>query len=234
MTTFLAQLKWQFFLLQKNNIISISFAVTLIYGVLLYFLRHVNYLDKFLVALILNDPSVIGYFFIGLALYIELKYQILAAVLVTPVSIHQLLMTKVLAISVIGVICSMGLGVSVRGLAFNVFPFIVGSFGICLLSALLGLIVLSYASEFLKFTLLSVPIFLIYINLPLLQYLGVVDMGVIKFLFPIQGSLDLIDYAVSDKAVNLPYAYLSILIWVPIFYRFAFMRFNKKWVHQTV
>jgi fluoroquinolone transport system permease protein len=234
MTTFLAQLKWQFFLLQKNNIISISFAVTIIYGVLLYFLRDVSYLDKFLVALILNDPSVIGYFFIGLAIYIELKYQVLSAVLVTPVSIHQLLITKVLAISVIGVICSVGLAVSVRSFAFNIFPFIAGSFGICLLSALLGLIVSTYASEILKFTLLSIPIFLAFTNIPLLQYLGVIDMSIIKYLFPVQGSLDLIDYAVSDTTVNLPYSYLSILVLVPIFYRFAFSRFIEKFVHQTV
>lgn len=232
MTTFFTQLKWQFVLLQKNKIISISFAVTAIYGLLLYFLKETGNLDKILVLLILNDPSVIGYFFIGLAIYTEIKYQILSAVLVTPVSVHQLLISKVLAITVIGVLCSLGLTVSVRGFDFNIFPFVIGSVGICLLSALLGLIVLTYASEFLKFTMLSIPLFLAFINIPLLQYLGAIDIGVLKYLLPVQGSVDLIDYAVSGTAISLVYAYMSIIVLVPIFYWLAFLWFSKTVVHH--
>jgi fluoroquinolone transport system permease protein len=228
MPTFFTQLKWQFVLLHKNNIISISFAVTIIYGLVLYFLRGVGSMDKVLVSLILNDPSVIGYFFIGHAFYIEIKYQILSAVLVTPLSIHQLLISKVLALTLIGVICSLVLAVSVRGLDFNIIPFVIGSLGICLLSALLGIIVMTYASELLKFTMLSVPIFLAFINIPLLQYLGAMDAGLLKYLFPVQGSVDLIDYGVSGTAISFVYAYLSIIVLVPIFYWLAFLRFNYK------
>ena len=230
MKAFFTLLKWQFVLLHKNNIIGISFAVTLIYGVLLYFLRNVGSLDEFLVALILNDPSVIGYFFIALAIYTELKHQILSAVLVTPVSIHQFIIAKVASLVVIGVICSLGLAVSVRGFDFDVWYFTMGSFGICVLSALLGLAMSTYASEFLKFALLSFPVFLTFVNLPLLQYIGVVDVGFVKYLFPIQGSVDMIDFSLSSTKINHWYAYGSMAFFIPIGYAFAYRRFNQKLV----
>ncbi len=230
MKTFFAQLKWQFILLQRNNIISISFGVTLIYGLILYLLRDVGSFHAFLVALVLNDPSVIGYFFIGLAIYTEIKHQILSAILVAPISIHHLIISKVLALSVIGVVCSIGLAVSVLGLEFDMLSYATGSFGICVLSALLGIAMLTYTSEFLKFTLVSIPVFLVFVNLPLLQYLGIVDLGIVKYILPIQGSVDLIDYSISETSINIWLSTLSLVLYIPIFYAFAYRRFTKKLV----
>ncbi|MCB0475789.1 MAG: hypothetical protein KDC69_08935 [Flavobacteriaceae bacterium] len=232
MSTFFQQLKWQFLLLHKNNIINISFAVTLIYGILLFFLRDINGLDKLLVSLVLNDPSVIGYFFISLAIYTEIKDQVLPAIFVSPVNIHHFLISKTIAISFIGLICSIGLALSVKGMGFDIIAYSVGSLGVCLLSALLGVFMLTFASEFLKFAILSIPLFLAFVNISLLQYLGAIEMGVIKYLFPIQGSLDLIDYAISGTRINFWYSYVSILVMVPLFYWMAYRQFTNKIVHQ--
>ena len=91
MKTFAQQLKWQFLLLGKNNIISISLAITAIYAAVLYIFRDSRGLDKVLVALVLNDPSVIGYFFIALAVYTEMKHGILPAIFVSPLTVHNLI-----------------------------------------------------------------------------------------------------------------------------------------------
>lgn len=230
MKTFFTQLRWQFLLLHKNNIINISLGVTVVYGLILYALRNVGSLNEFLVALVMNDPSVIGYFFIGLALYTEIKYQVLSAVLVSPISVHQLILSKVMALTIIGVVCSLGLAISVLGFDFDLVSFTLGSAGICTLSALLGIGILTFSSEFLKFTLLSVPIFLVFINVPLLQYLNVIEIGAFKYCFPVQGGLDLIDSAISGSAIHQGLSYLSMAVFIPIFYAFAYWRFNKKLV----
>nr|WP_319273557.1 hypothetical protein [uncultured Draconibacterium sp.] len=232
MNSFGSQLKWQFVLLQKNSIIAVSFAVTLMYGLVLYFLRDINGLDKLVVALVLNDPSVIGYFFIALAIYIELKHQILQAIFVTPFNLHHLLISKVISISLIGVVCSLGLAFSVKGFDFNIALFAVGSLAISILSALLGLYMLTFSDEILKFTMTSIPVFLVFVNLPLIQYLGVLKLGIVKYILPIQGSLDLIDYAISGTTVNFIYAIISILVFIPLFYWLAFRRFLSNIVHQ--
>lgn len=232
MKAFLTQLKWQFFLLRKNNIISISLGVTFIYGLFLFFLKNANDLDALLVSSVLLDPTVIGYFFVGLSIYSEINNQILPAIFTTPLNVHVFLLSKTISISVIGLACSLGMAISVKGLYFDVFYFIMGSMGLCLISTLLGLIMLTFANEFLKFTMISIPVFLIFFTIPILQYLGIVDMGFMKYLFPIQGSLDLIDTGVSGTGINYFLAYTSIIITIPLFYWFAFQRFSKKVVHQ--
>ncbi|WP_320113366.1 hypothetical protein [Draconibacterium orientale] len=232
MNSFGSQLKWQFVLLQKNSIITISFAVTLVYGLTLYFLRDIGSLDKLLVALVLNDPSVIGYFFIALAIYIEMKHRILQAIFVTPFNLHHLFLSKVISVSLIGMACSLGLAFSVKGFDFNIAWYAIGSLSICVLSSLLGLYMLTFSNEFLKFAMSSIPVFLAFVNLPLLQYLNVVEMGLVKYIFPIQGSLDLIDYSVSGTAINFAFAIASIVVFIPFFYWLAFRRFSRKIVHQ--
>jgi fluoroquinolone transport system permease protein len=232
MKTFITQLKWQFLLLQKNKIIGISLAVTFIYGLLLYFLKEIGGLDILLVSMVLNDPSVIGFFFVALAIYTEMKHQILPAIFTTPLNIHTYLLSKTISISIIGVICSLGLAMSVKGFDFDILSFAIGAMGICVLSTFLGIFMLTFANEFLKFAMTSIPIFLIFINIPLLQYLGVVDLGFIKYLFPIQGSLDLIDNAISGTEINYFLAYISIIVTIPLFYWLAYKRFSKKIVNQ--
>ena len=228
----LHQLKWQLIILHKNSIISISLVVTIIYGIFLFFLNDLEAIDKILITLVLNDPSVIGYFFIALAVYMEIKYEILPAIFISPISLHYYIISKILALSIIGLGCSLGLVFFVKGLAFGILNYSIGAFGICLLSSLLGLMVLNYADDFLKFSLISVPLFILFINVPLLQYLGVIEIGFIKYLFPIQGCVDLIENAISGVPIHLPFAYLSVLFWIPIFYMSAFKLFNKRTVQR--
>ncbi len=232
MNTFLKQLKWQFILLQKNNIVSISFVVTIIFGLILFFLRDVKYIDELLVSLVLNDPSVIGYFFIALFIYTEIKHGVLNALFVTPVNTHHYLISKIIALAIVGTICSIGLVLSVKGLNFDILNYIVGSFSICLLSATIGLITLTFASEFLNFALLSIPVFFFFTGISLLSYLGTIDIGDFKYLLPVQGGLDLIDNAVSNTRINYGNVYISLSVSITLFYVIAFRLFTKKFVSQ--
>lgn len=228
MKIFLTQLKWQFVLLQKNNIISISFGVTLIYGLLLFFLRDAGPLEEITVAMVLNDPSIIGYFFIALAIYSEIKQGIFSAIIVSPISLHHILISKAFALSIIGLICALGLAVSVRGFQFEILEYSYAVFGICFLSTTLGIVMLTFTSDFLKFSMLSIPVFLFFINLPLLQYFGAIDLGFVKYLLPIQGSTDLIDSSFSGKEINQWYSYSSVLFLIPVFYTAAYKLFSKR------
>lgn len=226
------QLKWQFILLQRNNIISISIAVTLIYGLLLFFLRSTANIDKVLVSLILNDPTVIGYFFVALAIFTEVKHQILPAIFVTPVNTHHYILSKSLSLSVVGLFCSLGLAISVKGLSFDILAFSIGAFGISILAALLGIIVLSYSDDFLKFALLSFPVFLPVVNLPLLHYLNGIDLGFVIHLLPIQGGLNLIAESLIENSALSWFSIISLAIWIPLFYIGAYRRFSSTMIHQ--
>ncbi|MEQ9099437.1 MAG: hypothetical protein RIF36_14565 [Imperialibacter sp.] len=232
MITLGQQLKWQFILLQKNNIIGISLGVTLIYGIVLYFLRSWGSLNELLVFLVLNDPSVIGYFFVALAIYTEKKHQILPAIFVSPINLHHYLLSKVLSLSIVGLVCSLGLAFSVKGLSFDILSYAIGAFSICVLSALLGIAMLTFADEFLNFAMLSIPVFMVFVNLPVLHYLGAVDLGLFVNIFPVQASLSLIADSLVDGARPTVLSYLPVIIWPPLFYLLAFRLFNKKLIHH--
>lgn len=232
MKRFIQQMAWQFRILHKQQIVSISIGVTLIYGVILYFFRDWENVDVLLIVLVLNDPSVIGYFFIGLALYTEIKHQILAAVFVSPINPHLFLISKIAAISVIGVVCSLGLALSIYGFQFDLFEYSIGSFGICILSAILGVYMVTFANEFLKFAMISVPVFLLFINVPMAQYLQMIDLGWIKYLFPIQGSVNLIEGSIVGTTDAKIYSVASTILCIPIFYGLVYRRFYQKIIQQ--
>ncbi|MEQ8470774.1 MAG: hypothetical protein RIC35_06290 [Marinoscillum sp.] len=232
MKSLLVQLKWQLQLLNKNSIITISLVVTLIYGAILYFLKDQKYIDQTLIAFVLNDPSIIGYFFIALAIYTEMKQGVLQAIFVSPISTHLLLISKTLALSFIGVVCSLILAFAIKGLDFDIWTYVIGNWGICILCTLSGLIVLTYADEFLKFAMLSVLIFTPFVNIPMLHYLGAIDLGYFIYLFPIQGCVELLDQSVSEQPANGWFAYPSSAIWIVIFYIMAYRLFSRKIVHQ--
>jgi fluoroquinolone transport system permease protein len=159
MKTLLTQLKWQFILLQKNKIISISLVLTFIYGALFYFMKDATNIDKALNFMILNDPSIIGYFFIALAVYTEIKHQLLPAIFTSPIKLHHYIISKTIALSTVGLVCSLILAFFVKGLDFDILNFSIGAMSICILTSLLALSVLTFASDFLKFAMLSIPIF---------------------------------------------------------------------------
>ena len=227
MRSFLQLINWEFKLLQRNSIISISLIVTAIYGALLFFLRELPYLDEFTIAMVLNDPTVVGYFFIALGIFTEIKTGVLAALFVSPVKLHQYLWSKVIAISLLGTICALLLIISVKGMDFNWASYTIGSLLICLLSSLLGLITLTYTDDFLNFALLSVPVFLSFVVVPLLHFLGVIELGTFIYLFPIQAGLSLIEHAVLDHSFSLVYCLLASILSIGGLYYFTYRRFQN-------
>lgn len=231
MTPLLKNIKWQFIILQKDNIISISLAVTFIYGVLGYFLSSLGNLDQALMIMMLNDPTVIGYFFIALSIYGERKHDILSALFTSPLKIYHYLISKTIALSIVGLVCSLGLAFSVKGMDFDILSFSIGAFGICIIASFLGIAVMTFSKDFLKFAMISLPIFITLFNLPLLQYLQVIDMGIFRYLLPIQGAIDLLDFALSGNAFNLILVISSILFWVISSFILAFKLFKNKIVN---
>ena len=226
---FLNQLKWQAFLLYKNKVITISLVVTVFYAFLFYLFRDFGFIDKLLVALLLNDPAIIGFLFIGLAIIIEKKSQVLAAISVSPINRHIYIASKVLSLSLLGSLCTFGLAYSAMGFNFYFFDMFIGSFTICMITTLLGVILVSFTFEFLKFCLYSLPVILLFVNLPLLDYLGVLELGNFKYISPIQPSLDiLIGSLQQSQEQSLTIEYVTSFVWLVIIYGLSYRIFNTR------
>lgn len=233
MVNFVNHLKWQTFLLYKNKVITISLIVTGFYALVFYLFRDYESIDKVLVALLLNDPAIIGFLFIGLAIIIEKKSQVLAAISVSPINRHIYIVTKVLSLSLLGSVCTLGLAYSAVGLNFIFFDMLIGSFIICMITTLLGVIIVAFTFEFLKFCLYSLPVILMFVNLPLLDYLGILELDYFKYISPIQPSLDILisslgqtDGQAQDQSLAIEY--VISLVWLVFIYGITYRLFNTR------
>ncbi|MFK7799192.1 MAG: hypothetical protein AB8E82_17205 [Aureispira sp.] len=227
MKEFFAQLRWQFILLHRNNLINISVGVTLIYAFIFYLFRDTPYTKEILTLLLFSDPTLIGLLFFGLMIILERNQQVLPAFMVTPMNRHVYLCTRVLSLSIIGWACATGMALSALGLDFNVLQFSVGVFFITLLFSLAGIILIAYATEFLNYVLASVPV-LVVLSAPLLPYF---DLSQAPWLLwsPTQGATDLM-VSTYDNSVtlNLWWAYGSTIVWLLVFYGLGYWRFYEK------
>lgn len=232
MKQLLFQTKWQFILLARNNIIVLSLVVTTIYAGIFFAIKDLGNMEKFLTLLILNDPAIIGLFFIGLMVIIERNQQVLSALFVTPISHHVYLLSRIISLSIVCWVCALGMALAALGASFNLIHFSFGVFGISIMSCLAGLYMVSYTKEFMAFTLKSIPVLLLFINIPILNYFEVTDISLFR-IFPAQGSLDLIINSYSEAPITsqLVYGYASIIIWIPILYWLTYRAFISKVVN---
>ncbi|NPD44085.1 MULTISPECIES: hypothetical protein [unclassified Lentimicrobium] len=228
MKSFITQIRWQFVILYKNNLIAISIAVTAIYALIFYLIKDLPNVEPFLTLLIYIDPAIIGLFFIGLSVIMEHNENVLPALFVTPVSYHHYLLSKIIALSIVGWACASGMTLAILGFDVQWLHFSAGVFFTCIIFSLLGLFVVSFTTEFLSFMLRSIPLMLTF-SLPLFNYFGLSDISLFQF-SPIQGPLDLTVFSFDTQTEIWPiiWAYLSSIIWIPLLYFVVYRTFVKR------
>ena len=230
MTDLLTQIKWQFLIFQRNNLITMIVGITSAYVLIIYFLKGVDDMEKFTTLLIYNDPALIGFIFIGISVILERDQAVLPALFVTPLSLHVYLISRTIALSTIGTFGALAIVVAAKGVSFNIVHFSIGAFATCAFFCLMGLFVVSYTNEILHFLLRSVPL-LIFMSLPLLNYFELTDITFLN-LFPVQGGLNLMvnSYREQPNSGEIVFGFVSIAVWTPLIYWLVYRIAAKKLV----
>lgn len=230
MTQLLKQIKWQFLIFQRNNLITMIVGVTVFYVVIIYFVRNLEGVEKFIMLLIYNDPALVGFIFIGVSIILEKDQDLLPALFVTPVNHHLYLLSRILTLSAIGYLGALAMVLTAKGTSFNLMHFSVGAFSTCVLFSLMGVFIVSYTTEILHFLLRAIPL-LIFMSLPLLNYFELTDW-VFLWVFPVQGGLSLMvnAYTESPSIAELIFGYISIAVWLPLIYWVVYRIFVSKMV----
>ena len=222
------QIKWQFLIFQRNNLITMIVGITVFYVLIIYFLRDFENVERFITLLIYNDPAVVGFIFIGISIILEKDQEVLPALFVTPLNQHVYLISRIFTLSAIGTLGAAAMVVTAKGGSFNFIHFSIGAFSTCVLFSLMGIFMVSYTTEILHFLLRAVPI-LIFMSLPLLNYFELTDLSFLKLL-PVQGGLNLMvnSYRGAPDLLELIYGYISIAIWTPFLYWVAYRLFVSR------
>lgn len=225
MKQFLFQLKWQFILLQRNNLLIISVVVTLIYAALFYGVKDSGYAQEILTLLVYNDPALIGLLFFGLMVISERNQMVLNAFLVSPMSMHHYLLARVLSLSIIGWACALGMIIAAFGLSFNVLLFSIAAFSVTFLFSLAGVLLITVTDEFLNYMLLAVPA-MFFFSLPLFNYYELTDMVLFDYLPTGAGTkLLLASYnALELSLAELLQWHMLNIVWMGLLYFWSYRR----------
>lgn len=218
MIDLLTQIKWQFSIFRKNNLIAMIVVITAVNVLLIYSLRGFENVERFITLLIYNDPAVVGFIFAGVSIILEKDQEVLSALFVTPLSHHVYLLSRIITLSTISTVAALAMVLTARGTSFNFLHFSVGAFATCAFFSLLGIFVVSYTTEILHFLLRAIPL-LIFMSLPLLNYFELTNLELLKF-FPVQGGLNLMvnSYSESPNVAEVVFGYISISVWTPVVY----------------
>lgn len=216
MKNFLHLLKHDFTLLHRNNIIKISILVTAIYIGIFYWLSGLDDAEKILVLVIFNDPVLIGFLFAGVMVIFEKNENTLQALSVSPVTKTQYILSKSIALTIIGTGCCLAMALAGVGTHFNFFHFGMAGALTTLMFSFLGFMMVAGEATFNRFILKTIGIML-FLSLPFLGFFGLSPREWFVWI-PTQPAIDLFRASLTDPAEVssgiIIYAYTALIFWI--------------------
>jgi fluoroquinolone transport system permease protein len=221
----LRALKWDLRLQLRYHVATAAAVVTLLYVALFRAVPAATG-EKPLVLLLVADPSVLGFLFVGVLVLFERGSNTLQAVVATPLSFSEYLLAKAFSLTLLATASGFVMALAARGTRFGSAQLLAAMVLTSLLFVFLGIVGVSYARSVNAYLLL-VPVALMPLNLPMLGFVGVFDSPLL-FLIPTRASLALFQSAFGPRpawelvyaALYLPAAVVASFFWA----RHAFER----------
>jgi fluoroquinolone transport system permease protein len=161
-------IKGELLRLNKYRVTTVSLLVAFVWGLVLYFIDDMNILEQMLPTIIMIDATMMSVIFIGSIMFFEKSEQTISTLLVTPTSMDEQILSKVIANTIHMLLSSMLIILVfyfVKGVTVNFFwmiPILIISIAF---HSLLGY-VFSYHSKDFTSMLLGVMMFIIFLSIP--------------------------------------------------------------------
>lgn len=214
-------LKFDFLLINRYKIFTISIIVTAIYIGVFKLLAAMGNIEKLLVLIIFNDPALLGFLFVGVMVLFEKNENTLQALSVTPIKIGSYILSKSISLTVVSLVCCYAMVIGSYGFDFNFIHFTIGTILTTFIFSMLGFVAVAGQSSFNKYILRALGIIL-FLTLPFIGYFGLVPK-IWFILFPTQPAIDLYNLAFSTYAtyVEILIAYVLCIIWAVVTFLWA-------------
>ncbi|MBI9103601.1 MAG: hypothetical protein JEY99_14400 [Spirochaetales bacterium] len=211
----------------RSRIHPIYLAVSAFYIIILKLLPA-GWMKILFPAVILTDPALMGFLFIGAILFFERDQGLFPLLSITPVTIMEYLFSKVISLTAIATGTSLIIGMAVMGLNLNYPLLIIGTALTAALFTLLGIWIALKFKNVGSFLVLSGGID-IPIILPILSTIGVWDSPLL-FLLPTRGTLVFLEGAAGTPQTPLKFlaGSLILLIWIFIAYKGAYHSIERE------
>jgi fluoroquinolone transport system permease protein len=187
-----AMLRWDGRLQFRYGFYAVYAVVTVLFGLGLSSLSD-SVRTATLVMVLFADPGFLGFYFVGALVLFEKNEGVLHALVTTPLSADEYLVSKTLSLSFIATLGALVITLFVHGTGFRPVWFLLG---LGLTAGLFVLVGFSAVARFdsLNAYFLTAIVYVVPLSLPLLDHFAVVESPLF-YLFPTQASLVLIGAA---------------------------------------
>ncbi len=187
---------WDLRLQLRYQIVTVAVLVTAAYGIGLRLLPE-QWRADVTVLLVLSDPTMIGFLFVGALMLFERGAGTLHAVAVTPLTPALYVGAKALSLTAVSVVCALTMTVTAHGTGFRPVPLLTAVVLTSALFVCVGVAAVVRVRSLNEY-LLIVPVFLVPLYLPLLGFLGIGGRAAYHVL-PTQASLLLIERSLAPR-----------------------------------
>jgi fluoroquinolone transport system permease protein len=225
MNRLLALIKGDLKLQVKYGFYTVYAVVT---GLYLLLLSQLSAADRQLIVpfIIYSDPALLGFYFIGGLILLEKGENTLTCLISTPVTIRDYLISKQVSLTFLALLATSVIVFFLYGIQLSYLLLVIGFSLTSCFFVLVGFIAVAKFNTLNEYVL-SAGIYMLVLNLPLLDFFGLVNSKLF-YLFPTQASLILIRSFFETTAVwKLGYSSIYLLVWIAIAYKFAYQSFYK-------
>ena len=214
MNLLLHTLAWELRLQLRHQILTIALVVSALYClVFVYLPASVPYREEILTLLLMTDPSMLGFLFVGVLVLFEKDAMTLQALAVSPLRPWQYLWSKGISLTGIALFCSLLIGYIGKPQGLHPLYLLMAVGYSSLIFVFIGLIGVVRVRSLNQYLIL-IPFFLVPLLPPIVSLFGVPEYE-IWYLFPTQAILLLYKAAWNSvQTGDLIYAILYPPIWI--------------------
>lgn len=242
MTKFLTLFKGELVRLKKYNVVTVSFLVTLIWVLVLYFIEDNNLLNQLLPTLLMVDATMMAAIFIGATLFFEKSEQTVATMLVVPVNYHLQILAKLIANTLQMFVSSIAVALVfyfVRGVTINFFMLIPFLFITTLFHSVLGYLFSYMTKDFTSMLMIVMAYSLLFMIPSILHQFDIFFVGERwkygLIISPGHATLNLLNASLTntftiDSIISLVYIIVAMVL---IYLLLVIPNYKKYAVKQT-
>ncbi|MCF8008484.1 MAG: hypothetical protein K9K32_01850 [Halanaerobiales bacterium] len=212
----------------KNGFYYIYLFIAIIYILILCFIPT-EYKKDITIFIVLSDPVMLGFFFIGAIILFEKGDKVIEQLFVTPIKINQYIISKVISLIFLATSVGMIIVITSNIDLFSIILFVISLIMISTFFTLLGITLAVRIDTVNEFILFSIIYYLL-IMLPFLDVFNVVN-SYLFYLLPTLPSYFLLSYSIKGTFNNLYiwYHIANLLFWIVITYIWV-----KNWFYKYI
>ncbi|WP_272030896.1 hypothetical protein [Oceanobacillus kimchii] len=203
-----------------------AYAIVTIFYIGVLLLIPEAYVQTASILIVFTDPSVLGFFFVGGLVLLERDQSIFSTLYVTPLKIHEYLISKVMSLTLLAAVTSIVLFIVIHQSSFHVVPFLLAVILCSMFFTLLG-INLAVRVKSVNAFLYTSPLIVIVFYLPLVDYIGIFDTPIF-FILPTQAILLLMESAFRGAPIGIYlYSVAVLAVWIGLVYLWTYQSFQQ-------